>query len=49
MKENQIALRAAFLEKENACLRDEMAKIKKENVRLNSRLSNYEPTNENST
>lgn len=49
VKENQIALRAAFLEKENKCLRDEMTKLKKENAQLKSRLSNYEPTEENTT
>jgi hypothetical protein len=34
LKENQIALRAAFLEKENSALRDEMKKIANENKRL---------------
>ncbi|XP_055893834.1 thyrotroph embryonic factor-like isoform X2 [Biomphalaria glabrata] len=44
VKENQIALRAAFLEKENSCLREEMNKLRKENAKLKVRLSKYEGT-----
>ncbi|XP_059138992.1 hepatic leukemia factor-like, partial [Physella acuta] len=40
VKENQIALRAAFLEKENMCLRDEMNKLRKENAKLKAK--NYQ-------
>lgn len=42
IKENQIALRAAFLEKENNALKDEVNKIKEENVKLQKKLSQYE-------
>lgn len=42
IKENQIALRAAFLEKENNTLKDEVKKIKEENVKLLRKLSQYE-------
>lgn len=42
IKENQIALRAAFLEKENNALKDEVNKIKEENVNLQKKLSQYE-------
>ncbi|CAL1536237.1 unnamed protein product [Lymnaea stagnalis] len=42
VKENQIALRAAFLEKENSCLRDEMNKLRKENAKLKSKVAKYE-------
>lgn len=42
VKENQIAMRAAFLEKENSCLREEMAKLKKENAQLKSKVDKYE-------
>lgn len=41
MKENQIALRAGFLEKENLGLRQEMERLKKENLTLRDRLSKY--------
>ncbi|KAH9509934.1 hypothetical protein Btru_044657 [Bulinus truncatus] len=44
VKENQIALRAAFLEKENSCLREEMNKLRKENAKLKNKLSKYEGT-----
>ena len=44
VKENQIAMRAAFLEKENSCLRDEMAKLRKENAQLKSKMEKYEAT-----
>ncbi|XP_026816437.1 hepatic leukemia factor isoform X7 [Rhopalosiphum maidis] len=42
MKENQIALRAGFLEKENMGLRQEMERLKKENLALRDRLSKFE-------
>ncbi|RUS79281.1 hypothetical protein EGW08_012968 [Elysia chlorotica] len=42
VKENQIAMRAAFLEKENSCLREEMAKLRKENVQLKAKVEKYE-------
>jgi len=42
IKENQIAMRASYLEKENSTLRAEMEKIRRENARLKHRLSKYE-------
>ncbi|XP_048778878.1 thyrotroph embryonic factor-like isoform X2 [Ostrea edulis] len=42
IKENQIALRAAFLEKENNALKDEVKMIKEENTKLLKKLSQYE-------
>ncbi|XP_045463016.1 thyrotroph embryonic factor isoform X1 [Harmonia axyridis] len=42
MKENQIALRAGFLEKENIGLRQELERLKKENLLLQNKLSKYE-------
>ena len=42
VKENQIAMRAAFLEKENTCLKEEMAKLRKENAHLKSKVEKYE-------
>ncbi|XP_005104323.1 thyrotroph embryonic factor isoform X2 [Aplysia californica] len=44
VKENQIAMRAAFLEKENGCLRDEVNKLRKENAKLKAKMSKYEPS-----
>uniref|UniRef100_A0A1B6G984 BZIP domain-containing protein n=1 Tax=Cuerna arida TaxID=1464854 RepID=A0A1B6G984_9HEMI len=41
LKENQIALRAGFLEKENMGLRQEMERLKKENLSLRDRLSKF--------
>ncbi|KAK6629241.1 hypothetical protein RUM43_003058 [Polyplax serrata] len=41
MKENQIALRAGFLEKENMGLRQELDRLKKENLLLRDKLSKY--------
>lgn len=41
LKENQIALRAGFLEKENIGLRQEMERLKKENLALRDRLSKF--------
>lgn len=41
MKENQIALRAGFLEKENMGLRQEMERLKKENLSLRDKLSKF--------
>ncbi|CAH0547236.1 unnamed protein product [Brassicogethes aeneus] len=42
MKENQIALRAGYLEKENMGLRQELERLKKENLMLQNKLSKYE-------
>lgn len=41
LKENQIALRAGFLEKENMGLRQEMERLKRENLALRDRLSKF--------
>lgn len=43
VKENQIALRASYLERENKCLLKEMEKIHHENAKLRERLRKYEP------
>uniref|UniRef100_A0A8W8JXS1 BZIP domain-containing protein n=1 Tax=Magallana gigas TaxID=29159 RepID=A0A8W8JXS1_MAGGI len=37
IKENQIALRAAYLEKENSTLKDELKNLKLENTQLSTR------------
>jgi leukemia factor-related protein len=42
MKENQIALRAGFLEKENMSLHRELEQLKQENMELRARLSKYQ-------
>ncbi|XP_076263151.1 PAR bZIP family member Pdp1 isoform X2 [Rhynchophorus ferrugineus] len=42
MKENQIALRAGYLEKENVGLRQELERLKKENLLLQNKLAKYE-------
>ncbi|XP_068910872.1 thyrotroph embryonic factor isoform X3 [Tenebrio molitor] len=42
MKENQIALRAGYLEKENVGLRQELERLKKENLMLQNKLAKYE-------
>lgn len=42
LKENQISVRAAFLERENAALRQEVAEIRKELGRCRTILSKYE-------
>lgn len=42
LKENQIAIRAAFLEKENSALRQEAAELRRELGRAMSVLSKYE-------
>ncbi|XP_037319899.2 HLF transcription factor, PAR bZIP family member b isoform X1 [Pungitius pungitius] len=42
LKENQIAIRAAFLEKENSALRQEAAELRRELGRTRSVLSKYE-------
>ncbi|XP_060520966.1 hepatic leukemia factor isoform X2 [Cylas formicarius] len=42
MKENQIALRAGYLEKENVGLRQELERLKKENLVLQNKLAKYE-------
>lgn len=47
LKENQISVRAAFLERENAALRQEVAEIRKELGRCRSILSKYENRHEN--
>lgn len=44
IKENQIAMRAAYLEKENGTLKDQLEKVLRENARLKHRLSKYEST-----
>ncbi|KAK9722879.1 Basic region leucine zipper [Popillia japonica] len=41
MKENQIALRAGYLEKENLGLRQELERLKKENLMLQNKLANH--------
>ncbi|XP_023713879.1 hepatic leukemia factor isoform X2 [Cryptotermes secundus] len=41
VKENQIALRAGFLEKENMGLRQELDRLKKENLLLRDKLSKF--------
>ncbi|KAL5011396.1 hypothetical protein ScPMuIL_009947 [Solemya velum] len=43
VKENQIAMRAGYLEKENLSLKEELAKMKRENSCLRKSLSKYEP------
>ena len=42
VKENQIAMRAAFLESENDDLKQELRQAKRENDELIKRLSKYE-------
>uniref|UniRef100_A0AAG5D2Q9 BZIP domain-containing protein n=1 Tax=Anopheles atroparvus TaxID=41427 RepID=A0AAG5D2Q9_ANOAO len=42
MKENQIALRAGYLEKENMALSREVDQLKQENIELRARLSKYQ-------
>lgn len=42
LKENQIAIRASFLEKENAALRVEVADMRKELGRCKNILAKYE-------
>lgn len=42
LKENQISVRASYLERENAALRQEVAEIRKELGRCRSILSKYE-------
>ncbi|XP_067663157.1 putative uncharacterized protein DDB_G0290521 isoform X2 [Haliotis asinina] len=42
IKENQIAMRAAFLEKENSLLRSELEKVKKENAEILISLAEFE-------
>ncbi len=43
IKENQIALRANFLEKENEKLKEVVEKLKEENNELKMRLAKYAP------
>ncbi|XP_019614533.1 PREDICTED: thyrotroph embryonic factor-like [Branchiostoma belcheri] len=45
IKENQVALRASFLEKENATLKEELLKAKEENLILSKKLLKYEQQN----
>ena len=42
LKENQIAIRAGFLEEENGALRQEVADLRKELGRTKNMLSKYE-------
>ncbi|KAL2078070.1 hypothetical protein ACEWY4_025755 [Coilia grayii] len=42
LKENQITVRAAFLERENTALRLEVAELRKENGRFKNLVTNYE-------
>lgn len=42
LKENQISVRAAFLERENAALRQEVADMRKELGRCRNIISKYE-------
>ena len=42
MKENQVALRAAFLERENSSLKRQLEEFKRETKVLKTRLSRYE-------
>lgn len=42
VKENQIAMRAAFLEQQNDDLTEEMEKVRQENEELRRRLAKYE-------
>lgn len=42
LKENQIAIRASFLEKENSALRQEVADLRKELGRTKNVLAKYE-------
>lgn len=42
LKENQIAIRASFLEKENAALRQEVAELRKELGKCRNVLAKYE-------
>jgi hypothetical protein len=42
VKENQIAMRASFLEQQNDDLTEEVEKIRQENEELRRRLSKYE-------
>uniref|UniRef100_A0A3B4FAF8 BZIP domain-containing protein n=1 Tax=Pundamilia nyererei TaxID=303518 RepID=A0A3B4FAF8_9CICH len=48
LKENQIAIRASFLEKENSALRQEVADLRKELGRTKNILAKYEPVTQNS-
>ncbi|XP_066272236.1 thyrotroph embryonic factor-like [Branchiostoma lanceolatum] len=45
IKENQVALRASFLERENTTLKEELLKAKEENVILSKKLLKYEQQN----
>jgi len=42
LKENQITMRTAFLEKENLALREELDKMLEENEALRGQLTQYE-------
>ncbi|CAL8104846.1 unnamed protein product [Orchesella dallaii] len=43
VKENQIAMRACFLEKENSILKQEIDRIQKENMMLKEQLNGCRP------
>ncbi len=45
MKENQIAIRASFLERENDTLKKQMEDFKRENKLLKMKLARYESMN----
>ena len=45
LKENQITIRAAFLEKENTALRTEVAELRKEVGKCKTIVSKYETKN----
>ncbi|XP_064607920.1 thyrotroph embryonic factor-like isoform X1 [Liolophura sinensis] len=42
IKENQIAMRASYLERENTSIKEEVEKLRRENIRLKAALSKYE-------
>lgn len=45
IKENQIAMRASFLERQSSNLGEEVERLMKENEDLKKRLAKYEKTN----
>lgn len=47
MKENQIAMRASYLEKENDNLRKQLEDFKRETKLLKAKLAHYESDNQN--
>lgn len=42
VKENQIVLRASYLEKENSALKEEVAKLRHDNMMLKKKIHRYE-------